>query len=114
MPKLGATLSTSDINSEGEVNPTPGSAVTIDVTSSTNQFRWTASQNETVNISGSHNKGKEIVLIIINDGILPRVITFGNGFVSSGVVTGIASLTSIVSFQSDGTNFLEKSRVIAI
>jgi hypothetical protein len=77
-------------------------------------FNWTTSQNQTVDISGTFPAGKKIMVIVENDAVLSRVITFGSGFKSTGVVTGIVSRQSVLQFVSDGTHFVELSRTLGI
>jgi hypothetical protein len=112
MPRLGGISTNSHITVQESSSPTPGATVTIVVTNNENLFTWTAGENETVNISGSHSAGRDITFVITNDGVLPRTITFGTGFVSAGAVVGTISTRSVVSFISNGTDFIQKSTAL--
>jgi hypothetical protein len=112
MPKFGAISSTADLDINTVVNPTPGAVVTINPALG-NLFKWTAGENETINISGVHSAGQKITLMITNDA-LARTLTLGTGFVSLGVIVGTALKTAIVIFQSDGTNLYELSRTLGL
>ena len=112
MAALGTILTTSDIAANGVVAPTPGAAVSIDA-STGNLFKWTAAENETVNITAGQQAGRVITLMIGNDA-LARTITLGTGIVSAGLVVGTALKTVTVVLQSDGTNFYELSRTLGL
>lgn len=114
MTRHGAILTTANANVPGITIPTPGAAITIDLTTGSTVYKWTAGEIETVNASGAQFVGMEVIVMIVNDITLGRVITFGTGFVSSGVVTGVISKTSIVRFISDGTNLYETGRTVGI
>lgn len=115
MPNLGTILSTSNVKPRVTISVTPGATPAVAVTSNSDGFAaWTAGEAEALAISGAHTAGDYLTMLITNDAVLPRVITFGTGFVSSGIVTGVASKTSCVEFVSNGTNFIEASRVVGI
>ena len=107
---LNFTVAALDANAL--VSPTAGSTVTIDPTLG-NLYKWTAGENETVNISGTQVAGQKITFMITNDAIV-RTITLGTGIVSTGVIVGTALKTAIVIMQSDGTNFYELSRTLGL
>lgn len=112
MTVLGAIISTSDINKNTSSSPTPGASVSIDA-SLANLFKWTAGENETVNISAGQQAGRMITFMITNDAIA-RTITFGTGIVATGIMIGTALKTSVVLMQSDGTSFYEIGRTLGL
>lgn len=116
MARLGAMLTTEDVFTVASESPTPGVTVTI-TASSTAQLkiaRWTASQNTTVNLSGTPVQNALLIVQITNDAVLPRVITFGTGFASTGVITGAASKVSTIFFVSNGTMVYEIARAVGL
>ena len=113
MPAFGSVTSTQDVNKNTSSNPTPGSTVSIDATLG-NLFKWTAGENETVNVTAGQLAGRDITLLISNDGILARTITLGTGFVGIGAIVGTVNKTVALRFQSDGTNFYELSRTLLL
>lgn len=114
MPALGTILSTTSLETISANNESAGITVTIDLSNAALVRIWTAAQNATVNLTGSQTAGRLLILMIANDATLPRVITLGIGFVSSGVITGVASKTSSVLFISNGTSFFEIARTVGI
>lgn len=112
MAALGTILSTTDLSKNASSAPTPGAAVSIDATLG-NLFKWTAGENETVNITAGQQAGRVITFMIVNDAV-PRTITMGTGIVSTGVIVGTALKTAVSVFQSDGTNFYELSRTLGL
>ena len=104
-----------NIGGSASIAPTPGATVTITLNTDVHTMvaSWTAGQAETVNLSGTQKAGQHLVLVILNDGTI-RVITLGTGLVGNGIITGIVSKTSVLSFISDGTNFYEMSRTVGI
>lgn len=92
--------------------PTPGATVSIDA-STANLYKWTAGQNETINITAGQKAGRVITFMITNDAVI-RTITLGTGIVSIGTVVGTALKTAVVVLQSDGTNFYELSRTLGL
>lgn len=112
--KWGAVLSTADVNvNSQQISATPGATVTLDITTGT-FAKWTAGEAETVNASGTQFAGQNLTCIIVNDGTLGRVITFGTGFKSIGVLTGTISKVGVIKFISDGTNFYELARTLLL
>lgn len=112
MPALGTILSTSDVNVNVSSAPTPGATVNLNAALG-NLFKWTAGENEAVNITGGQQSGRVITLMITNDAII-RTITLGTGIVSIGAIVGTALKTAVVVLQSDGTNFYELSRTLGL
>ena len=112
--KHGAVLSSADIpNSASQITATPGATVTLDVATG-HVAKWTASENETINASGAQHVGQELTCIITNDATLARTITFNTGFRALATIIGTTSKVSVIRFISDGTNFIEVSRTVAI
>lgn len=112
MATFGTILSTASTSTNTSSSPTPGATVSINPTLG-NLFKWTAGENETVNISGTQVAGQVITLMIVNDAVI-RTITLGTSIVSAGVVIGTALKTAVVVLQSDGTNFYELSRTLGL
>mgnify|MGYP001564748988 CR=1 FL=1 len=112
MAAFGTILTTSEVGVSAVVSPTPGATVSIDATLG-NLFKWTAGENETVNITAGQTAGRVITFMITNDA-LARTITLGTGIVSLGVIVGTALKTAVVVLQSDGTNFYELSRTLGL
>jgi len=91
------------------LEPTPGATVTVSIGDGAFQqvnARWTAGQDETVNISGTPPDNQHLLLMIINDATAPRVITFGTGLVSSGNLTGSMSKRAIIVFLRNRRHLL--------
>lgn len=117
MSVLGGINSNADIGEKKAASAlSAASSMTAYITNdlSTEYFYWTAGQNETVDLSGAHPRGKEIVFEITNDGTLARVITFGTGLLALGTLTGIILKTSIVRFISNGSTFRELGRTVGL
>jgi len=112
MPAFGAVLSTADVNKNASSAPAPGATVSIDATLG-NLFKWTAGENETVNITAGQQAGRVITLMVTNDAVI-RTITLGTGIVSVGVIVGTALKTAVVVLQSDGVSFFELSRTLGL
>ena len=112
MAAFGTVLTTSEVGVDAVVSPTPGATVSI-TAGSGNLFKWTAGENETINITSGQTAGRVITLMITNDA-LARTITLGTGIVSIGVVIGTALKTAVVVLQSDSTNFYELSRTLGL
>jgi hypothetical protein len=112
MTRFGAIGSASDVSVAASSAPTPGATVSIDATLA-NLFKWTAGENETVNITAGQQAGRVITFMIVNDAV-PRTITLGTGIVSVGVIVGTALKTAVCVLQSDGTNFYELSRTLGL
>jgi len=98
------------------LTPTPGSTVTltIDPTVAVHIATWTAAQATTINVSGTPPDGQRLVLIVVNDGVLPRVLTLGTGLLGNGVITGVLSKNSVVSMVAYGGTFYESGRTVGI
>lgn len=112
MPAFGTILTTSDVNVNASVSPTPGSTINLNAASG-NIFKWTAGENETVNVTAGQQAGRVITLMIANDAVI-RTITLGTGIVSAGVIVGTALKTGVVVLQSDGTSYYELSRTLGL
>ncbi len=73
-----------------------------------------ATGNATINASVGGQAGQELKILIVNDSTSGKVITFGTNFKSSGTLTGTTSKSALISFISDGTNWYEQFRTLAI
>jgi hypothetical protein len=98
------------------LTPTPGSTVTItiDTTVALHIAAWTASQAETINVSGTPPDGQRLILIVTNDGTLGRVLTLGTGLLGNGIITGIISKKVIAEYIAYGGTFYEVARTVGI
>jgi len=112
MATFGTILFTAEVTVAALASPTPSATVSIDA-STANLFKWTAGENETVNITAGQKAGRVITFMITNDA-LARTITLGTGIVSLGVIVGTALKTAVVVLQSDGSSFYELSRTLGL
>jgi hypothetical protein len=112
MSALGTILSTSEVSIDTSAAPTPAATISINA-STANLFKWTAGENETINITAGQKAGRVITFMITNDAII-RTITLGTGIVSVGTIVGTALKTAVVVLQSDGTSFYELSRTLGL
>jgi hypothetical protein len=96
------------------VSPTPGATVTVTIDPQVRHTvaQWTASEIETINISGTPQDGNMLTLLITNDATLGRVITLGTGLSSLGVATGVASKKSTITMIAYSGTFYEVSRTV--
>lgn len=78
------------------------------------KIRTTIAGNANFNMSSSGKVGQELYLQIDNDTDANRTITFGGKFKVSGTLTGSTAATAMLQFISNGTNFMEVSRVTGI
>lgn len=98
------------------ITPTPGATVTVTIAIDIPHMlaTWTAGEAETVNISGTPNDGQLLTFIITNDATLGRVITLGTGLLGLGIVTGVISKKSTVTFIASGGTFIEIGRSVGM
>lgn len=114
MTALGQILYSQEMDTRSVNSETDGAVVTISMSVDALVRKWTATQISTINISGTQKAGQLMILLITNDATLGRVMTFGTGFKSIGVLTGTTSKAATVMFISDGTNFYELCRSLAL
>jgi hypothetical protein len=112
MTRFGTIGSAAEMMADASSSPTPGATINLDA-SAARLFKWTAGENELVNITSGQQAGRIITLMIVNDAT-PRIITLSTGIVSTGTIVGTALKTAIAVFQSDGTNFYELSRTLGL
>ena len=112
MSRFGSITSSDSINTNVMSSPTPGATINLDASTAV-LFKWTAGQNETVNVTAGQETGRIITLQIANDAT-PRTITFGTGTSAGGVIIGTSLTTSTIVLQSDGTTFYELTRKLAL
>jgi hypothetical protein len=74
----------------------------------------TVSANANFNMTNGGKAGQELYMQIDNDTTANRTITFGGKFKVSGTLTGSTNATAMLQFISNGTNFMEVSRVTGI
>lgn len=98
------------------IDSTPGTTVTItiDVTIPHTIARWTAAQATTINISSTPIDGQELTLIVLNDGVLPRVLTLGTGLAGMGIITGVLSKRCVIRFIASSGTFYEETRSVGL
>jgi len=113
MSTLGSILSSTEVGEHILQTPTVAPTISISVSNAVQDIVavWTADQNSTVNISGTQKTGTILSFIITNDAVSGRTTTFGTGLISTGVLSGQVSKISTVKFISNGTNFIEVSRI---
>ena len=110
MPKLDGVNSNSNVFTLATHSPTPGSTVTLDVEDSPAiVFYWTAGENETVNISGTPEDGRFLLVKVQATG-LTRTISFGDGFNSSGNLVILLGQQAVGAFIAVGGIFYEITR----
>lgn len=109
-------LTPGDIGGCKVITPTPGATVTITIDATVPRAiaAWTAGEIETINISGTPQDGAHLTLIITNDAGLGRVLTLGTGLSSLGVVTGVISKKSTITFIALSGTFFEISRSVGM
>jgi len=74
----------------------------------------TVGANSNFNMTNGGRAGQELYLQIDNDTTANRTITFGGKFKVSGTVVGSTNATAMLQFISNGSNFMEVSRVTGI
>lgn len=111
---LGSWKGTADLGG-AVVVLTPGSTVALDSTLG-NIFTLTPGEDETINVATVPATGQRIIIRILTSGATSRTLTFGTNFKSTGTLaTGVTTAkTFIIEFVSDGTNFNEISRTVAM
>jgi len=105
-----------DIGSTQILTPTPGSTVSVAISTIHRKIlaTWTAGEAETINISGTPVDGQELVLIVNNDATMGRLLTLGTGLLGLGTILNIVSKKSVLAFIASGGTFHEVSRTIGI
>jgi hypothetical protein len=93
---------------------TPGATVAIDSTLG-DFFTLTPAQAETINATTVGVQGQRLFLKILTSGTSSYTLTFGTNFKSTGTLaTGtVDAKIFMVTFLSDGTNYIETSRTAA-
>ena len=96
--------------------PTAGATVTLTINATMPRLlaQWTAGEAETVEISGTPSDNQELVCLLLNDGVVPRTITFGTGCAPSATVIGTVNKRAMVSFRAYGGTFYERARTLAL
>lgn len=92
------------------------SAATVAFTPTTTVTTHTPTQSETINFSTPGTAGTEIFLEIVTSGTSSFTLTFGTNTKTTGTLaTGtVSAKTFVVSFVSDGTNWVETARTTAM
>lgn len=92
------------------------SAATVAFAPTTVVTTHTPSQSETINFAAPGAAGTEIFLEVVTSGTTSYTLTFGTNTKTTGTLaTGtVSAKTFIVSFVSDGTNWVETARTTAM
>ena len=111
---FGGTVSMGGISTGTPV--TLASAATVAFAPTTVVTKHTPSQSETINFAAPGAAGTEIFLEVITSGTTSYTLTFGTNTKTTGTLaTGTADAkTFVVSFVSDGTNWVETARTTAM
>lgn len=90
-------------------------AISVTVTTA-DVFKVACTSNtiSTLTPSGNGVNGQEMSIIITADGTGGNVLTFGGSFKSAGNLTTTASKGHTICFVSDGTNWWETRRILAL
>lgn len=88
--------------------------ITLDTTLADLHVTTTATVNSTINASTRGVAGQVIRILIINDVVTGKTITFGTNFLPSGTLVGTASKAATIEFVSDGNNFYEVARTLGL
>lgn len=91
-------------------------AMTLDVTAGDLHKIRTAPNggNATLNASNAGLAGQHMWIIIANDTVSAKTITFGSNLLSTGAMTGAAGRASTIQFVSDGTAWYEVARTAGL
>ena len=109
-------------NTEMDMQPgitvlnTTGSTLNIDLAALTgNTVEINVDRNFTLNFLNVLPAGKTICLTLKNDGLFPRICTFGTGIKAAvNAVTGLLSKKSVVTFRSDGTEMMQQHTALSL
>lgn len=109
--RLGSLNTNDDVPDVKSINVTPGSEISLSLGQQFMQFaEWTAGENETVSVEGEQLPGMRLLLLIHNDGLLGRTITFGSGFIASDNISALLNQSAQIEFVSNGEIFYELCR----
>lgn len=121
---IGATASANltvngTFTQNGIANTAPATlaaGATVSFTPTTIVTKHTPASAETINFSAPVAAGTEVFLEVVTSGVTAYVVTFGSNTKSQGTLsTGTTSgATFLLSFVSDGTNWVESSRTAAM
>lgn len=78
------------------------------------KIRTTTTGNANFNMTSGGKPGQELYMQIDNDTDANRTIVFGGKFKVSGSLTGSTNATAMLQFISNGSNFMEVSRITGI
>ncbi len=107
------------INNGGSQTPvvvlTPGATVSLDPTKG-GTFTLVPAQAETINAASVPTNSQRISIVITTSGTTSYVVTFGTNFKSTGTLTTgtVSGKVFVIDFVSDGTNFNEIARTVAM
>lgn len=91
-------------------------SITLDVTSGDLHKTITANSagNATINANTGGLPGQHMWIIVVNDGISGKTITFGANFKSSGAMIGTPGRSATIQFISDGSAWYEVARTLSL
>lgn len=113
MARQGEINTNTNVVTTASNNPLVGDTISITASAIIERqtFRFTADRAITIDVSGTPVRDAEIVLMILNDGVLPRTITLGaNLSGTAATIVGTANKEAIAHFISNGAKYLEVSR----
>jgi len=116
MARFGEINSDDNTTVWGSSSQAAAAPTTLDLNDNDNTYIITnINQAITINLgTGNLPAGRTITLILVNDGVLGRLVTFGTNLLSTGTLLGVVSTRSIIQFVSGGTNFYEVSISIGV
>jgi len=93
---------------------TPGANVTVDSTLG-NYFTLTPAEAENINATTVGAQGQPLIIEVVTSGTNSYVLTFNTNFKSTGTLTTgtVSAKTFVISFLSNGTNYVETGRTAA-
>jgi len=93
---------------------TYAAVITLDVTAGDLHKTLTANSagNATINASTGGLPGQHMWVLVANDRVNAKTVTFGVNFRSSGTLAGTPGKTATVEFVSDGTSWYEVARTL--
>ena len=112
-PQIAAFFGDSSLYSTNtQTNPTYASAITLDTTAANTFFLTTTSAvgNSTLTPGTINPAGQQIQIVILGDASASRTITFGTGFLATGILSTVTSKSVAIDFTSNGTAYVETGR----
>lgn len=122
VPKAGQAVNVVGLSVTGRSVPyatktvlAPSATPTVD-SSLGDFFTLTPAENETINATTVGVNGQRLFLKVLTSGVTSYTLTFGTNFKSTGTLATGTTTAKIfmLSFLSDGTNYIETSRTTAM